>query len=293
MPFQPLFRLIERLDVSIFDEPKIDTHCHLLDPQGFPYADDVLYRPAGQEIEDQTYFEHVMACYGVQHALLVGPNSGYNLDNHCLLHALETGQGKFKGIVVLAPDTSEQALSDLKAQGVVGVAFNVALNGVAFYQNIGPLLQRLRKLEMWAQFQMTDDQLVELQPLIDLCSDRILIDHCGRPNLARGLAQAGFQELLALGRSGRAVVKISGEYKYSQQAYPFEDTRPYAEALVGAFGLQRCIWASDWPYLKAPYRLDYGPMLKRWETMFSKEERHMMMWRNPVELFGFANAKPD
>ena len=36
--------------MHLFDEPKVDAHCHVLDPARFPYAPDVVYRPAGQEI---------------------------------------------------------------------------------------------------------------------------------------------------------------------------------------------------------------------------------------------------
>lgn len=276
--------------MSIFEEPKIDGHCHLIDPDNFPYAADVAYRPQGQEIGNQRYFEQLMDCYGVRHALLVGPNSGYNLDNRCLLHALATGQGRFKGVVVLPNDASTERLSALRDQGVVGVAFNVALRGVDHYRSIGPLLSRLSDLGMWAQFQVEGDQLLELLPLIHACETPVMFDHCGRPDLARGIGQAGFQALLALGRAGRAVVKLSGEVKFAQTAFPFGDTRPYVDELTRAFGLERCIWASDWPYLRAPFRLDYGPMLRRWETMFTAAERHQMMWQNAVRLFGFGQA---
>jgi len=36
--------------VSIFDLPKIDGHCHVLDPQRFAYPAAVAYRPQGQGV---------------------------------------------------------------------------------------------------------------------------------------------------------------------------------------------------------------------------------------------------
>ena len=36
--------------MSIYDEPKIDCHCHVLDPARFPYGEASAYRPAGQEV---------------------------------------------------------------------------------------------------------------------------------------------------------------------------------------------------------------------------------------------------
>lgn len=274
--------------MNVFDQVKIDTHCHLLDPAHFPYAPEVSYRPQGQEIGGQDYFEQVMACFNVTHALLVGPNSGYNVDNRCLLHALDTGRGKFKGIAVLPQDTTADTLAALKARGVIGVAFNPAMYGVAHYAQLAPLLRRLAELGMWAQFQIEGDQLVELLPLLDDIADlRLMFDHCGRPVISRGLAQPGFQALLALGRERRAVVKLSGEAKFAETPFPFDDVEPYIDALVDAFGLQHCIWASDWPYLKAPFRLDFGPMLRRWERMFSAHERHHLMFESARQLFEF------
>ncbi len=277
--------------MSLFDEPKVDTHCHLFDPQRFPYADDVPYRPQGQEIGDQAAFERLMACFGVRHALLVGPNSGYNFDNRCLLHAIATGAGRFKGIAVVPGDTGSETLADLKARGIVGIALNLALHGPAHYLPTLPrMLRQLEQLGLWAQLQVSGDQLLDILPLLDRSGARLLVDHCGRPDVGRGLAQPGFQALLALGRERRAVVKLSGQVKFSNERFPFADTRPYVEALIGAFGLEQCLWASDWPYLRAPMRLDYGPMLKHWEQLLDARERRQIMWDNPLRCFGFDAA---
>jgi len=274
--------------VTFFTEPRIDTHCHILDPLRFPYADDVQYRPQGQEIGDQASLEAVMDCNGVQHALLVGPNSGYNLDNRCLLHAIATSAGRFKGVAVVPTEASLDTLADLKSRGIVGVAMNVALNGLPYYaQHLPALLQKLEALDLWAQFQVEADQLLDLLPYLRHTQAKLVFDHCGRPVVARGLQQPGFEALLALGREGRAVVKLSGEVKFSAGRFPFEDARPYWDALIRAFGLRQCVWASDWPYLKAPMRLDYGPMLQRWENHLSAAERTQLMWDSPKRLFGF------
>jgi predicted TIM-barrel fold metal-dependent hydrolase len=273
---------------DIFSEPKVDSHCHILDPVRFPYAADVVYRPQGQEIGDQQSLESVMASHGVRHALLVGPNSGYNLDNRCMLHAIATGAGRFKGIAVVPTGVDTDTLVELQSRGVVGVAMNLALNGLEYYAaELPSLLRQLEALNLWAQFQVEADQLVDLLPYLKSTRGRLLFDHCGRPMAAKGIAQPGFQALLALGREGRAVVKLSGEVKFSEQRFPFHDARPYWDALIESCGVNHCIWASDWPYLKAPFRLDYGPMLQRWESYLSAGERRSILWDNPCRFFGF------
>jgi predicted TIM-barrel fold metal-dependent hydrolase len=278
--------------MGIFEEPKIDSHCHILDPEGFPYSADVAYRPSGQETGTANYFKSVMACYGARHALLVGPNSGYNLNNACLLDAIEKSPSVFKGIAVVPNDCDEKTLAQFKEKGIVGVAFNYALNGLAHYANIEPLLARLKKLEMWAQFQVEGDQLASLLHLIESTAVKLMIDHCGRPELKTHdhlspFDSAGFKAMLTLGQKGSAVMKISGYAKFSKEAYPFADVAEVAQLLVKTYGLERCIWASDWPYLKASPRLDYGPMLELMERDFTFNERQHLFWETPKALFGF------
>jgi predicted TIM-barrel fold metal-dependent hydrolase len=205
-----------------------------------------------------------------------------------MLHAIATGTGRFKGIAVVPTQVDSDTLVDLKSQGVVGVAMNLALNGLDYYATGLPdLLHKLEALDLFAQFQVEVDQLVDLLPYLKNTGVRLLFDHCGRPVAAKGIEQPGFQALLALGREGRAVVKLSGEVKFSDQRFPFADARPFWDALIQGFGLNQCLWASDWPYLKAPCRLDYGPMLQRWERYLSPPERQQIQWDNPCRLFGF------
>ncbi len=267
--------------------PKIDTHCHVLDPARFPYAPDVAYRPAGQEMGDAPALHSVMHFHSVRHVLLVGPNSGYGLDNRCMLDAIAHGGARFKGIAVLPNDASDELLAILAEQGVIGAAFNASLHGAAYYAGIAPLLQRLARRGMWAQFQVEGDQLLEFLPMIHATGVRVMIDHCGRPDIQAGVQQAGFQALLGLGRAGQALVKLSGFAKFSEAGFPFEDARPFVEKLAHDFGLSQCMWASDWPYLKGASRLDYGPMMALYAQMFSALECEQIMWHSPKSQLGF------
>lgn len=270
--------------------PKVDCHVHVLDPQRFPYAADTFYRPEGGEIGTAVQLGHVLEAHGVSHALIVGPNSGYGLDNRCLLDALAQGAGRYKGIAVVPNDASGQQLQDLQAAGVVGVAFNVALQGVAFYRDIGPLLERLRELGLWAQVQVQADQLVELSPLLQDSGARLLFDHGGRPDPRAGLGQPGFAALLALAGTGRAVVKLSGHAKHSALPHPHDDLRPYVQALLEAYTPQSLVWASDWPFLRSPARIDYGPLqalLSRWVP--DEAARRAIEWDTPRRLFGWTD----
>jgi predicted TIM-barrel fold metal-dependent hydrolase len=274
--------------MSVFDEPKIDCHCHLLDPARFSYTADTPFRPAGQEIATVVQMNHVFATYGVRRALLVQPNSGYGGDNRCLLDAIAGSEGRFKGIAVVPHDVSPAELARLKSLGIVGVAFNLPFYSVSYYLGTEALLAKLSEIDMFLQIQVHEDQLLGFLPLIERSRVRLLIDHCGRPDIAAGLEGAAFQALLALGRRGRASIKLSGYIKFSQQAHPFPDTWPFIQAIVEAFGMDACMWGSDWPFLRAPARVDYGPLLTLAETLFPDAvDRRKLFWETASRLFGF------
>ena len=274
--------------MSIFEEAKIDCHAHVLDPASFPYAADVAYRPTGQEIGSADQFVAVLKTYGVQHALLVQPNSGYGSDNSCMLDAIRRYPAVFKGVAIVDLDADLAALRDLKSQGIVGVAFNPTVYGNAYYAGAPALMEKLAELDMFFQLQVEHDLLLMYRPWIEAIPVRVLIDHCARPTPAAGLGQPGFAALLALARTGRVHVKLSGYAKFARKPYPFEDSWPFIRAIVEHFGVERCMWASDWPYLRATDRQDYGPLLKLVECLFpDPAERHALLWETPRRLFGF------
>lgn len=274
--------------MSIYDEPKIDTHCHVFDPARFPYGDATPYRPSGQEIGTAAQLLNVLDAYGVGHALLVGPNSGYEQDNRCLLDAIASSNGRLKGIAVVPHDIDHDALRELKAAGVVGVAFNATFHGVDYYVDTTDLLERLAALDLCVSLQVQNDQLVTLAPMFADTGVRVLIDHCGRPLPSAGLGQPGFQTLLALAATNRVFVKLSGYVKFAQNAYPYEDARPFVDALLDAFTPERCMWASDWPYLRAVQRIDYGPLLRLIERFVpDATRRRSILFETPRRVLGF------
>jgi predicted TIM-barrel fold metal-dependent hydrolase len=276
--------------VSLFDEPKIDAHCHVLDPARHPYAPGVAYEPSGQEIGTADQYLQVMDAYGIRHALLVGPNSGYGLDNRCMLDVLRHGGDRFRAVAVVRNDASFAELLALREAGVVGVAFNATVLGVAQYLGAGELLRHLADLDMFVSVQVEHDQLPSLLPVLENSGVRLVFDHCGRPRAGGGIEQPGFQALLALGRARRAAVKLSGYQKFSQQRPPYPDAQPFVQALLEAFTPDACMWASDWPFLKSPVRLDVGPLLLQLERLVpSAAERRKIWWETPRRWLGFAH----
>nr|WP_312578758.1 amidohydrolase family protein [Sedimentibacter sp.] len=276
--------------MNIFDEPKIDCHNHIFDPVRFPYDDRVAYHPSGHEISTAEQLFQLFDAYGLNYALVVGPNSGYATDNRCLLDAIKRSDGRLKGIAVVENNTELSELQRLKEAGIMGVAFNTSALGIEYYMNSHELIKNLEKLDMFLQVQFEGDEVLPLMPLLENSSVRLLIDHCGRPILKNGIEQLGFQSVLKLGKTRRANIKLSGYEKFSNESAPYSDAWPYVYKLVEAFGIDNCIWGSDWPFLRAPERIDYGTLLKVVERLFpDKNDRSKVLYDNAFRLFDFGN----
>jgi predicted TIM-barrel fold metal-dependent hydrolase len=275
--------------MHIFDEPKIDCHAHVFDPVNFKYGEDIAYKPSGQEIGTGAQLHQVMNAYGVRHALLVQPNSGYGGDNSCLLDAIAKGAGRFKGMAIVDLDANVATLKQLRAQGIVGAAINPTFHGNAYYQRAEGLMKRLADLDMVFNLQVENDQLLMFAPWIERIPVRVLIDHLGRPTIPSGLDQPAFAALLRLARTERVTVKMSGYAKFSKRSFPFEDGWPFVRAVVDAFSLDHCVWASDWPFLRATERQDYGPLVTLvGQLLPNAVDRRKLFWDTPNRLFNFA-----
>ena len=266
----------------------IDTHAHIIDPARFPFDAGPGYRPAPHETGTAEQYCAVLDAHGVGHALLVQP-SGYGYDNRALLDAMVRFPGRFKAIAVVDPETPEAELGRLSERGVVGVRFNlVSYRADALAGKAGErFLARLRELGWFAQVFADDAQWAAAAPLLRRSGVKVLVDHFGVQDPARGLDQPGFAAVVALGREGNAAVKLSAPFRLSRRP-DFSDLDPFAEVLLAAFGSGGCIWGSDWPFLNLPGGYRYGDARRAVERWLPEPERRAaVLWSNPLRLFGF------
>lgn len=277
-------------------EPKIDFHCHVLDPARFPYTPGVAYEPDGGEIGPVEALMATMDAYGIDHSVVVGPNSGYGPDNACLLDAIARAPRRLTGVAVTRPDASRDELEDLRGRGVAGVALNPTVLGLDHYAGSDAFFSRVADAGMALNVQVEHDMLDHLGPRLLESGAPVLVDHHGRPTVPEGPDQPGFSTLLRMADSGRVWVKLSGMGKFSVSGPPFEDTDVFTRELVSSFGPERCLWASDWPYLRAGQRLDIGVLLGALERSVPvAADRTAILWDTPLALLaslGSAVGRP-
>ena len=266
-----------------------DCHAHVFCDASYAFAAEPVYIPEPSQRGTATSFLAVLDANGLTHGVLVAAQP-YGTDNRCMLDGITASGGRLKGIALVDPSISDRDLASLADRGVVGVRINLSTYGMRELTEPGAdrLLARIKEMSWLLQIHCEKDELVEAAPLLRQAGVRIIVDHFGRPDVRRGLAQPGFATLLEFGKSGNAVVKLSGPFRCSLQGMPYPDVDPFIAAAIEAFTLENCVWGSDWPFVRMNERTDYGPgfaCLTRW--LPDADDRHRVLWENPARLFGF------
>jgi predicted TIM-barrel fold metal-dependent hydrolase len=270
--------------------PAIDSHAHVFGPGRYRISPNTTYPPPEGDGVTAAAYMRVLDTHGMRHALLVSAEP-YGTDNRCMLDAIADAPTRLKGIALVAPDISDAELERLVAQGVVGIRFNLFSFGHSQFDHPATprLLGRLKELGLYLQVHGEKDQFAPVIPMLQRSGVRILIDHFGRPDAMRGVDQPGFAAILELGRSTESVIKLSGPYRSSLTGYPYRDIDGFVAAAIQAFTLDRCIWGSDWPFVRHDTHIDYGEELScvsRW--LPDSKDRKKLLWDSPRHLFGFA-----
>jgi predicted TIM-barrel fold metal-dependent hydrolase len=77
---------------------------------------------------------------------------------------------------------------------------------------------------------------------------RLVLDHCGVPDIAGGGLDPWRRDVTALAAMPNVFAKLSGVLAYCAPGTAgLETVRPYVEHVIAAFGPGRCLWGSDWP----------------------------------------------
>jgi predicted TIM-barrel fold metal-dependent hydrolase len=199
--------------------------------------------------------EQVASPMGIGHFVLVQP-SIYGNDNTQLLRALEEGQGRHRGVVVVDTTMQSNVLQDMAQLGVRGVRCNRVSpvgNSPAALQCLAP---RLRELGWHVQWYVQGAQLAEVARFQHQHGLTCVLDHLAglRPGMS-----VDSEEGVALRRiaDGGGWIKLSGWYRLGAAA-PYGELDPNVRLVASWFG-ERCIWGSDWPHTMFLEAAHHGP----------------------------------
>mgnify|MGYP003627739756 CR=1 FL=1 len=265
-----------------------DCHAHIFGPANqYPYCRKRKYTPPDASL---AAYCHMLKTLGLSRGVIVQP-SVYGFDNRATLDAVKAGKGNFKGVVVIDPEViSDGELDHMHHIGVRGVRINQAYDEALDMKYLHKVVERIRRLGWHLQLFVNLNRFPDFKRhLIELPVD-VVIDHMGFIDVAKGLSNQQFQDLLALLETGKCWVKLSGAYRISVQTKaPYSDATPFAKALVKA-NPDRCVWATDWPHphlnIPVPNDGDLLDLLSLWVP--DEKLRNRILIDNPANLYGFS-----
>ncbi|MGY3528676.1 amidohydrolase family protein [Bradyrhizobium sp. USDA 4452] len=286
-----------------FDVPAgaCDCHTHIHgDPDKFPFFAGRVYTPEPASPEEMSALHKALH---VERVVIVTP-SVYGSDNSSTLFGMTARGPTARGVAVIDDKTSESDLDALQKAGFRGIRLNLATGGVndpdVGRQRFTAAVERMKARGWHVQLFTSLAMISAIKDLVAAAPVPVVFDHFGGAEAALGTGQPGFADLLALVKSGKAYVKISGAYRASKLAPDYADAAPLAQALIAA-NAERIVWGTDWPHpdsvtpqgkkvtdVTPLYQIDDGRLLNQLPVWAPDAAvRKTILVDNPARLYGF------
>ena len=264
-----------------------DAHFHVFGPhRRFPFAAERTYTPADAPKED---LFGLHALLGFERGVIV-QSEAHGSDHAALLDLLAAGQGRYRGVALLTPQTKPAEIERLDAAGVRGVRLHFYFPHLRKPMSRDDMRRVIELVEPdgWhIAMHLGGDAIVEQYEFITAIDAPVVIDHIGRVDVGQGLKGKAFSVLRRLLDRGNIWVKLSGTDRIAKQPYPYADAVPFARALA-AHAPERVVWGTDWPHPNHKAVPNDGDLVDLITAIAPDERtRHLMLVENPARLFGF------
>jgi L-fuconolactonase len=124
---------------------------------------------------------------------------------------------------------------------------------------------------------------------------RLVIDHLGLPQPFEppvpGEPFADLPKLLKLAAHDNIVVKITGACTLSREPFPYNDLWDPLGRIFDAFGLDRCMWGTDWTRAVALLTYEQGVEAFRVTDRLSDGDRAILMGETARRIYDWSPSK--
>ena len=265
----------------------VDAHCHVFGPAGvFPYAPERKYTPCDAPKEKLFALSDFL---GFSRNVIVQATC-HGADNRALVDALKAANGLARGIATVRATVSDAELKALDEAGVRGVRFNFVkrLVDATPRETYVSIAERIAKLGWHIVVYFEAHELADLIPFLNSLPTKIVVDHMGRPDFAKGVDHPDFRRFVDLmAANPRIWSKVTCPERLSISGPPaYDDFVPFARALVESFP-DRVLWGTDWPHPNMTTHMpddgDLTNMIPRIAP--TPDERQALLVDNPMRLY--------
>ena len=234
---------------------------------------------------------------GVDGALLVSPYSMYRYDASYALEVLERHPGRFGLIKPFDPradDVAEQVGEWARLEGTVGA--RIMLRDPFSVDADDPGLNRI--LAAGANARIPVNVLCwGNAPLLGGLAKRnpdtrIVLDHLGlRQPFEPPAPDDPFGDLpkvVALAEYDNVAIKITGACTLSHEPFPFRDIWEPLARIFDAFGIDRCLWGTDWTRAVNLVTYAEGVDAFRVTEVLSGSDRAALMGGNVARIYDWS-----
>ena len=265
----------------------VDAHCHVFGPADvFPYAPERKYTPCDAPKERLFVLRDLL---GFSRNVIVQATC-HGADNRALVDALKAANGLARGIATVKATVSDAELKALDDAGVRGVRFNFVkrLVDATPRETYFSIAERVAKLGWHIVVYFEAHELADLIPFLNALPTTIVVDHMGRPDLAKGVDHPDFRRFVDLmAANPRVWSKVTCPERLSISGPPnYDDFVPFARTLVEAFP-DRVLWGSDWPHPNMTTHMpDDGDLVNVIPRIAATaDERQALLVDNPMRLY--------
>ena len=240
-----------------------------------------------------------MDAVGVDGAILVAAFSLYQYDAS---YAVETRNAHPDRFALVKPvDPADPAVADViadwkRTEGTVGIRIMLTHGPERAPDDPGvDLILREAVRNDFPVNLLCWGKLDAGMALVDRHPDtRFVIDHLGilqpRTPPAPPEPFADLPKVLELARRPNAVIKISGACTLSNAGYPYPDIWDPLARIFDAWGIDRCLWGTDWTRAAAVLTYAQGVEPFRLTDRVTESERAMLMGGACAKAYGWAPA---
>jgi predicted TIM-barrel fold metal-dependent hydrolase len=234
---------------------------------------------------------------GIDGAILISPFAMYRYDASYAVEVQRAHPGRFAIVKPVDPD--DPAVADViadwkKTPGTVGI--RIMLPSESKHQPGHAGLDRVLREAVRHDFPVNilfwgnidaGTTLVDRHP-----ETRFIIDHLGlmqpRTPPAPPEPWAELPKVLALAKRSNTVIKVSGACTLSKEPYPYPDIWDPLARVFDAWGMERCLWGTDWTRAYAVVNYEQAVIPFRLTKRLSESERAMLMGGACEKAYGWS-----